>query len=87
MIYTLYINNSTNFTLRIVRFTCTSSVMNFIIEKLMLLKLLQTKGIFRIISLVLYPVIYPRPKGYWSEDVSFLKIIWNGYVIFFIMYM
>lgn len=49
--------------------------MNFIIEKLMLLKLLQTKGIFRIISLVLYPVIYPRPKGYGSEDVSFLKII------------
>lgn len=43
---------------------------------------------FRIInSLVLFPVIYPRPKGYWSEDVSFLKIIWNGYVIFFIMYM
>lgn len=65
MIYTLYINNSTNFTLRIVRLTCTSSVMNFIIEKLMLLKLLQTKRIFRIInSLVLYPVIYPRPKGY-----------------------
>lgn len=66
MIYTLYINNSTNFTLRIVRFTCMSSVMNFIIEILMLLKLLQTKRIFFLIinSLVLYPVIYPRPKGY-----------------------
>lgn len=39
MIYILYINNFINFILCIVRFICMSSVMNFIIEKLMFLKL------------------------------------------------
>lgn len=47
----------------------------------------SNKAYFLELLIVLFPVIYPRPKGYWSEDVSFLKIIWNRYVIFFIMYM
>lgn len=47
----------------------------------------SNKAYFLELLIVLFPVIYPRPKGYWSEDVSFLKIIWNGYVIVFIMYM
>lgn len=46
MIYTLYINNSTNFTLRIVRFTCTSSVMNFIIEKTNAFEITSKKAYF-----------------------------------------